>query len=235
MSDFVFALSTAAIGFLGLAMAIHLVFFGSGKVSAKLLGVYTFLLTLSSVEPLTIHLATPYWAGAMIGTGAFMIGPMLYLYCLYRTAGIKQWKRKNIIHFLPAAVLLFLIIISPRPPVDAPESETDIILYLLFIMQLFSYTLISLFLILKTKGQNASPSSLEQFHLNFILILVVSSLVLFGHSFISTMLGANNSVNFRISIQAFLTLLILVVVLLNAETLEDHSLTGKTKKIFRRK
>jgi hypothetical protein len=235
MSDFVFTLSTAAIGFLGLAMAIHLLFFGSEKVSAKLLGGYTFLLTLSSLEPLTIHLAAPYWAETMIGMGAFMIGPTLYLYCHYRISGIKQWKRNNIVHFLPAAILLFLIIISPRPPVDAGESETDIILYLLFVIQLFSYTMISLFLILKTKGQKASPSSLEQFHLSFILILVVSSLVLFGHSFISTMLGANQTVNFRISIQAFLTLLILVVVLLNAETLEDHNLTGKTKKIFRRK
>lgn len=231
MSNEIFILFIATIGLLGFALAVHLILFRKNTVPTKMLGWYTFLLTISSLEPLKQYLSTQmYLFEIVVGAGSFMIGPVLFVYCKYRIQNRMHWKRMDFLHFIPAMILLLLMIVSPQNSVSEQESSGDVMLYLFFVCQVFAYTLTSLFLISKEKKHGNSELLLQQFHLTFILFLVISSLILFVYSFASTLLGFNTSFPFKLSIQAFLTLIIIVIVLLNAETLEDHELrrTAKT-------
>jgi hypothetical protein len=236
MTNEIFILSIAAIGLLGLALSIHLIFSGKNKIPAKILGWYTLLLTLSSLEPLKLYLSTatyPFEVG--VAVGSFMIAPMLFLYCKYRIQNRTQWRKVNILHFIPAAILLILMLAAPQPTGPVQESSAEFILYLLFAAQVFTYSIISFLLIWKKKKRGNPEFPLQQFHLNFVLFLVIGSLALFIYSFASTLLCFNNSFEFKVSIQIVLTLIIIFIVLLNAETLENHELRNKGTERFQRK
>ena len=198
-----------------------------------MLGCYTLLLTLSSLEPLKQYLsgaAYPFEVG--VAVGSFMIPPMLFLYCKYRLQNRMQWRKVNILHFIPAAILLILMVAIPQRTDSVQESSADIILYLLFVCQVFTYSIISFLLIWKEKKRHNPEFPLQQFHLNFVLFLVIGSLAFFIYSFASTLLGFNNSFEFKLSIQVVLILIIIFIVLLNAETLENHELRNKGTKRF---
>ena len=236
MTNEIFILSIAAIGLLGVALSIHLIFFGKNKVPAKMLGWYTLLLTLSSLEPLKEYLSSatyPFEVG--VAVGSFMIAPLLFLYCKSRILNRMQWRKVNFLHFIPAAILLILMLATPQPTGRVQESSADIILYLLFVCQVFTYSIISILLIWKEKKRGNPEFPLQQFHLNFVLFLVIGSLALFIYSFASTLLGFNKSFEFKLSIQVVLTLIIMFIVLLNAETLENHELRNKGTKRFQGK
>ncbi len=146
-----------------------------------------------------------------------------------------QWRKASILHFIPAGILLILMLATPQPTGPVQESSGDIILYLLFICQVLTYSLISFLVIWKEKKRSDPEFPLQHFHLNFVLFLVSGSLVLFIYSFASTLLGFNNSFPFKLSIQAVLTLIIIIIVLLNAETLENHGSRNTRTKTFLRK
>jgi hypothetical protein len=231
MSNEIFLLSIAAIALLGFALSIHLIFFGKNKVPAKTLGWYTLLLTLSSLEPLKPYLATGTKAfEVLVAVGSFMIAPMLFLYCKYRVLQTMPWRNSNILHFAPAGILCILLAATPQPTAPVEESSADVVLYLLFIGQVFTYSVISFSLIWKEKRRGNPLFPLQQFHLNFVLFLVIGSITMFVYSFASTLLGLNTSFQFKLSIQAVLTLIIIFIVLLNAETLENHELRRNQSK-----
>lgn len=236
MSNEIFVLFIGTIGLLGFALAIHLILFRKNSVPTKMLGWYTLLLTISSLEPLKQYFSTSmYLFEIVVGAGSFMIGPVLFVYCKYRIQNSMYWKRIDFLHFIPAGIFLILMIASPQTSVPEQEASVDVMLYVFFVCQVFAYTLTSLFLVTKEKKQGNPELLLQQFHLTFILFLVISSLVLFVYSFASTLIGFNTSFPFKLSIQAFLTLIIIVIVLLNAETLENHELRSETAKTFQKK
>jgi hypothetical protein len=230
MSNQVLIFSIASIGLLGLALSLHLILYGKNSIPAKMLGFYTFLITVASLEPLKEYLNKgSYFAEVVVAVGSFMIGPMLFLYCKYRLCNKIQWNKSDTLHFLPA-VLLFIPMMAGPAPTIAEDGTADIVLYLSFICQIFAYTLTSFFFVWKKKSRYISGSSIQQFHLNFVFGLVISSLILFVYSFGSTLLGFNDSMNFKIFIQVFLSLIIIVIVFLNAEALEDHEMGRHRKK-----
>jgi hypothetical protein len=230
MSNQVLIFSIASIGLLGLALSLHLILYGGTSIPAKMLGFYTFLLTVASLEPLKEYLNKGfYFAEVVVAVGSLMIGPMLFLYCKYRLGNKIQWIKSDTLHFLPAALLLVPMMAGPAPT-SGEDRTADIVLYLSFIFQIFAYTLTSFLLVWKMKFRDTIDSSIQQFHLNFVFGLVISSLILFVYSFCSTLLGFNDSLNFKIFIQAFLSLIIFVIVFLNAEALEDHEMSDHRKK-----
>lgn len=229
MSNQFLLFSIASIGLLGAAMSLHLILHKWNSIPAKILGGYTFLLTLSSLEPLKEYLSTAsFFAEIIVAVGSFMIGPMLFLYCKYRLKDKVQWNKLDTFHFVPAGLILILILAGSGSVEE--DTTADIIFYLLFICQIFAYSLTSFSIVWKKKLPGASDISIQKFHLNFVFGLVISSLILFAYSFGSTILGFNDSLNFKIFIQAFLSLVIIVIVFLNAEALEDHELGSERKR-----
>ena len=229
MSNQFLLFSIASIGLLGVAMSLHLVLHKRNSIPAKILGCYTFLLTLSSIEPLKEYLSTAsFFVEIIVAIGSFMIGPMLFLYCKYRLKDTVQWNKADIFHFVPACLLLILVLAGSGSVEE--DTTADIIFYLLFVCQIFAYSITSFSIVWKKKMRDASGTSLRQFHLNFVFGLVISSVILFAYSFGSTLVGFNNSLNFKFFIQAFLSLVIIVIVFLNAEALEDHELSDTHKK-----
>src|SRR5687768_13048924 len=100
MRQELFILFILFIALIGVAICCHLVFFPRKSIGAKMLGWYTLLLTLSSVEPLKQFLgAAGLCLEVIIGVAAFMIGPVLFLYCKYRLLDVKFWKKVDALHF----------------------------------------------------------------------------------------------------------------------------------------
>lgn len=229
MSSEIFMLFLAAIGLLGLSVALHLFLFKNKNLSTRLLGGYTLLMTISFLEPLKRYSnVSIFLFEIIVATGAFMLGPMLYLYCKHRIGNNLRSSGWDLMHFIPAGVIMILTIFSPKPSKPMAEQTDEVVLYMLFALQVVAYTLLSLFFALKQKKRVNSEKMVQKFHITFVLFLVISSLILFLYSFSSTLLGLNHSFSFTLSIQALLTLLIIIIVLLNAETLEKHEVRNKT-------
>ena len=223
MRQDVFILLILFVAMVGITICGHLVFFQSKNIKAKMLGWYTLLLTISSVEPLKQFIGDhiKLFFEVLVGTGAFMIGPTLFLYCNYRLLNKPYWIKADALHFIPALVI-FLLMFSAPAAQPGEESVADVIFYFIFISHLFTYTLKSFLLVLREKKRHRPQALREQFHLPFLACLVTSSFVLFAYSFLSTLFGLNEASHFKLCVQGLLTLIIIVIVLLNAETLENH-------------
>lgn len=223
MRQDIFILLILFVAIVGITICGHLVFFQSKNIKAKMLGWYTLLLTISSVEPLKQFTGEniKLFLELSVGTGAFMMGPMLFLYCNYRLLNKPYWIKADALHFIPA-LIIFLLMFSAPAAQPGEESVADVIFYFIFISHLFTYTLKSFLLVLREKKRQRPEALREQFHLPFLVCLVISSFMLFAYSFLSTLFGMNAASHFKLSVQGLLCLIIIVIVLLNAETLENH-------------
>jgi hypothetical protein len=149
----------------------------------------------------------------------FATGPALFLYTRLQLYP-GTWKKINLLHFIPALVLFILILLSlPFQPVKAEAQADEVVLYLLFIVHLFSYTGAALFLLLRYPA-NSPSENVVRMQINFVGWIVYASLALFSFSAMSTFLGWNRSQIFLNVIQLLLSLIIFIVALLNGDVLD---------------
>jgi hypothetical protein len=130
MSKEIFILFLTAIGLLGFFVTAHLLIFRSHTISTKLLGGYTLLLTVSSLEPVKQYFSASLFVfEILVATCSFMIGPVLYLYCKYRILNYRVWNWKDVIHFIPAGIIMILMLLSSPPQASAEEQTDELIFY----------------------------------------------------------------------------------------------------------
>jgi hypothetical protein len=157
--------------------------------------------------------------GALMGTCAFIMGPALYLYCRMRIARDKPTFR-SMFHFLPATLLLIIVMISPSPEKGSSASTDEVVLYAIFILMLFTYAFLSLRTVL---GKAKIPVHIwESMPVSFVRMLVYSSLLLFTYSLAGTLIRFNGSEVFVVTVQVLLNLVIIVIALLNTEGLQQR-------------
>lgn len=227
----IFILVIILIGLVGISVSFHLLFFARMTIPAKMLGGYTLMLTISSIEPLKLYLdSTSFLLESLVGAASFLIGPVLFLYCKYRLQRISSWKRADALHFVPAAGIFVIMITASRQPQPAQDSLIDVIFYLVFVCHVFTYTIRSFVIGLRKRKREKIETLSDRFHLPFIFCLVVSSFLLFLYSFLSTVLGLSGAFYFEVFIQGLLTSIIIIIVLLNAETLDTHPPNGTNAK-----
>jgi hypothetical protein len=209
---------------LGIGLAIHL-FWGRKNTAARLLGLFTLMISIASVEPLINgkKFELMFLMQSAVAIASFLLGPFLFLYCKYRLNNAR-WKRKDLWHFFLPCVILLLLIVgdnATNTPAPAQNEKDEVILYLLFVVQLFTYTFLALSMVLKNKISFKEKLHDKLRHA-FLRPLVVSSLIMFLYSVINTFFPLHSKNVFVILIQAMLGFLIVLIALLNAETLEKH-------------
>jgi hypothetical protein len=152
-----------------------------------------------------------------MGTCAFIMGPALYLYCRMRIARDKPTFR-SMVHFLPATLLLILVMISPSPENGSSASTDEVVLYAIFILMLFTYVFLSLRTVLRKP--KISVHIQESMPVSFVRMLVYSSLLLITYSLAGTIIKFNGSEVFVGTVQVLLNLIIIIIALLNTEGLQ---------------
>lgn len=191
-------------------------------IPARLLGAYTLLIAITSTEPLITFVQTglkPFVNG-IIAVCSVMIGPLLFLYCKYRLAG-HGWRVREYWHFTPAVFITMIYVGSSFSEESSPKSDSeDIIFYLLFVLQLLSYSFVSLFIVLR-KSPNTDLTMRQKLQAAFLKPLVLVSMILFTYSFLHTLIPLFRE-TFVLTIQLMIGILIVVIALLNAEKLEKH-------------
>jgi hypothetical protein len=201
----------------GILLSIHL-FLVRANTASTFLGVYLLSLSIQLLEPLSGY--APLSAkvvGTLMGTCAFIMGPALYIYCRMRVNKEKATFR-TAVHFIPAATLLALLMISPSPQDTVKASTDEVVLYAIFVLLLFSYMLLSLKAVLQKNGMHLHIQ--ERMQISFVRMLVYSSLVLFVYSLVGTIAQFNGSKVFLTTVQVLLNIVIIVIALLNTEGLE---------------
>ena len=204
---------------LGILLSFHLLLLRR-RTASTFLSLYLLSLSIQLLEPLSGY--APFSAkfmSTLMGTCAFIMGPALYLYCRMRIARDKLTFR-SVVHFLPATLLLIIVIISPTPENGSRASTDEVVLYAVFILILFTYGFLSLRTVLgKAKIhvhiQESMPAS-------FVRMLVYSSLFLFTYSLVGTIIKFNGSEVFVATVQVLLNFIIIVIALLNTEGLEQR-------------
>jgi hypothetical protein len=208
---------------LGLLLALPLLF-GRKNPPRTILGVYTLLLTISFVEPVTksadsiLSNAT----GIIIGTASFMLGPALYLYCKARTQNIQKWKPSYLAHFTPSGIIFLLMTYSAIFYPAAGDGVAEMVIYGFFVIYLITYSVESLMVILRKRKIPATYP--EKIQWIFLLFLSSTSLALFAFSTLYTLLGFGLSYSFVIAVQLVLFFIIMAISLLNPEASKTEPL-----------
>jgi uncharacterized membrane protein len=207
---------------LGFGIAVHLISYNK-QFTNKLLGLYTLLLSIVAFEPLTevVEANAQSALQMLVAISSFLLGPALFLYCKYRISD-ERWRATDLIHGFPAFVIFVLLVNAQFNGLDTQnDSENEEILwYLLFVAQLFGYTIKS-FLIVRSYYRR-HPQQKHKLQKTFLKPLVITSLILFSYSFFNTLVPVFSKNIFLILIQILIGFLIIVIALLNDETLEKH-------------
>lgn len=192
------------------------------RVPAKLLGAYTMLIAITSTEPLStfVQAELKRFLIGIIAICSVMIGPLLFLYCKYRLAG-HGWRVREYWHFTPALFIALIYVGSYLSEELSPKSDSEeVVLYLLFVLQLLTYSFASLFIILRKSG-TTDLTIHQKLQAAFLKPLVMVSIVLFTYSFLHSLMPVFKE-TFVLTIQLMIGVLIVVIALLNAEKLEKH-------------
>jgi hypothetical protein len=209
-------------GLLGLMLSAPLLIVKK-SIATTLLGIYNLVLTVSFIEPVIKMLSPSLVAIAtiLIATATFMLGPCLYLYVRHRISNVHQWKNRQLLHFIPATVILLLTTLGTLLSSSGEDGVTEALLYAFFVISLMTYSVESLMLILRNrnKGNVRYPKGIQ---FAFLLFLVITSIVLFGFSTLYTLLGFTLTHAFVISIQAILMFIIVGISFLNPELSPKH-------------
>jgi hypothetical protein len=218
MSQDVFYLLVCAGGVLGCLFSMILLL-RKKNIAGVLLGVYTLLLSISFIEPVTKYLSQEMRSvtAVVIGTASFMLGPSLYLYCKHSVMNIQKWSRVYIFHFLPAGFIFLMMAYPIIVPQTASNDTIDILVYGFFVMYLITYSVESLLMVLR-KRKSADVRHREGIQSAFLLFLVIASLILFSFSTLYTLMGFALNNGFIIGIQTMIFLIIMGTALLNPET-----------------
>jgi hypothetical protein len=211
---------TMAGAVIGLGIFIHL-FFRKNNLPAKLLALYTLFISCTLLEPLYSICSIEVVAFLQMGVAfsSLSLGPSLFLYCKHRLNKDKTFKYIDLLHFLPGLMMLLLMLTADKSN-GSKEDAQEAIFYILFIFQLLSYTIRSLMLVIKNVLHNPS-SKLKMQHM-FLRYLVIISLTLFIYSPVSALFHFHEKDTFTLIIQMFLLVIIVIIALLNSETLENH-------------
>lgn len=190
------------------------------RSSARLLALYLCCIATFLLEPVSGLGISKKIISTALACFSLIAGPALFLYtraCLHsESARARQW-----VHFIPAALLFLLILISPSEKPTGKETPTDeLILYGLFILQLLGYTAAAVQMTLRIVGDK--EELLTRMKLGFVRSLVYVSTLLFVFSFCCTIFAWNASSSVVHFVQVLLTVIVLIVVFLNIETLEHH-------------
>jgi hypothetical protein len=203
---------------IGVLISIQLAF-NARAVATRFLALYLFCVAIFLLEPVTISGPMKNIVSVLLAFLTFTIGPALFLYTRFQLRP-GTWKKITLLHFIPALLILVLILLSlPFQPAKAESQTDEIVLYLLFIIQLFAYTGAALFQLLRYPA-NSSSGNVERMQTSFVRWIVYASLLLFSFSVMSTFLGWNRSQIFVNAIQILLSLIIFVVTLLNGDVLD---------------
>ena len=214
----IITMTGSAIGF---ALAIHLAF-GVRSNVARFLSLFLFSLSVVLLEPLIDRFYSfQHLFAVLIGASTFLIGPSLFHYCKYRMTTIKK-TQYDFLHYLPALIVLVSMGISSIQAQDlAKDSVEDVIVYIFLVLQIFTYCLLALGIAFRSP-KIFSQSYPNRFHIVFVRLLVMFTLIMFTYSFLNTLLQYNTSSWFINSIQLVLNLAIISIALFNAEGLEKH-------------
>ena len=217
----VFTFFSVAIGSI---FSIVLLFFKKSSVAIRLLGLYTLTLSLGLAEPLLLPFlneSTMLFYGAF----SFLYGPFLFLYTKYSASNFSHLKTREYFHFLPFMMYLFLIATSIVLPVVGDLDIPDLILYELLFFQIFFYCTKSLYFLKALPHLVSAPDKrVGMMKQSFLYAINICSTVLFLSSFLGShlllFLGNQTLPSGFISfIQVAITLVILIVCLLNTETM----------------
>lgn len=206
---------------LGFGMTFHF-FYSEKKLSAKLLGLFAVAISIVSLEPLQ-QFTDNRWNSTVevfIGSASFMLGPSLFLYIKYKTKPLK-WRKSDSIHFLTPFVIILLLTFGRTQTIEQGDDIHEVIFYVLFNIQLYAYTITA---ILKAFQKNKELKKTLKVELEGALLkpLVISALILFTYSFLTTFIPMGDKSAITTFIQLFLLAIIMIIALLNAETLENH-------------
>jgi len=207
---------------LGMMLSLPLIF-GRRGPSAVLLGVYNLVVTIAFMEPVVRSFPSliATIGEIFIATSALMLGPCLYLYVRHRINGSQKWDKSNALHFIPAIIMMTLTIAGQFIP-DSPGNETvDVLAYAFFVMSLMMYSVEALLMILRKRNKDRVKYP-QKIQFVFLLLLVITSLSLFGFSTLYTSMGFVLTQSFIITIQVMLFLIIAGIALLNPELAEKH-------------
>jgi hypothetical protein len=205
---------------IGLLLSLHLAVNKRG-LPIRLLASYLFCVAMFLLEPVAGSGFLKSVLTVVLACVSFVIGPVLFLYTRFRFDP-KGWKVIYWIHFLPAAVILLLMLMSlPVQPVSKKSSTDELVLYGLFVTQLFGYTGAALVCVLR-HARNTNSEIAARMHISFTRSLVYASIGLFSFSVFSTLLALNKSSLFANIIQLLLNAIIFIVAFLNADALESH-------------
>jgi hypothetical protein len=188
-------------------------------LSTRLLALYLFCMAIFLIEPVSLPGVMKHIVSVLLAFVTFAIGPALFLYTKIQLH-TGTWKTKYLLHFMPAFLVLILIILSlPSKPAKTEAQTDEIILYLLFIIQLFTYTGAALLQLLGyTTSSSVEP--VDRMQTSFVRCIVYASLLLFSFSAMSTFIGWNGSQIFVNVIQLLLSSIIFIVALLNGDVLD---------------
>jgi len=202
---------------LSLSLSIHLFILRRGP-AANFLALYMLSVCIILLEP-AIPLAAGHslWIGQLfIGAFTFVTGPALFHYCKFRLTQSK-FRLGLLWHYVPAFMVFILMSITPESTINEGGAD-EVILYLIFVLQILSYAYLSFRIVKKV----ASQIFISQFHLVFVRLLLGAHVSVFVYSFLSTLIRSNVSSVFIDSIQILLNVIIIVVALFNAEGLEKR-------------
>lgn len=212
------------IGFaLGVVLSIGLVCIKRPGHSVRLLGLYTFTISLGLAEPLVkfffpqSELFLNTW-----GAFSFLYGPLLFLYVRTRLSKVNRFNSFDIVHLIPFFSYLILFFASfNNPNLPANISSIDLILYELLFLQIFVYCFVAFKIIIKKR--NSNNSEVDKIRLAFLLSLVTLSFILFFGSFCGShallIFKLDIKPMFQLSVQLGLSALIFLVALLNTENM----------------
>jgi hypothetical protein len=208
---------------LGVLLALPLLF-GRKNPPRTILGIYTLLLTVSFIEPVTKsgNSILSSAAGIVIGTASFMLGPVLYLYCKARAHNIQKWKMSYLVHFIPSGIIFLLMTYSTIFYPAAEEGVAEMVIYGFFVIYLITYSVESLMVILRKRKTPTTYQ--EKIQWIFLLFLSSTSLALFAFSTLYTLLGFGLSYTFVIAVQLILFFIIMAISLLNPEASKTEPL-----------
>lgn len=211
----------------GFSLVARLLFTSTDRKPKLLLGLFVLILTGCMVE---IFIKS-YLVGAILATGYWLLGPLLYFYCSLRTTPAKDFSTSSVLHACPAAAYLLLLTIPQGLFSTLTLSIADIVLYELVFIHILTYFILALRLgLAKRKQLQKSASLQEQMQCAFLIFLPLASVLLFGFSFLGVNFSLISNVPvgeyFRNMVQASLTIIIIFIALLNTETRPTNIASG---------
>jgi asparagine N-glycosylation enzyme membrane subunit Stt3 len=214
---YILTIASATAGFV---LTIHFLY-NRNNIQSRLIGIYTLAVSVVTMEPAIPSLPVSFtmFSNSAITFASFLLGPSLFLYCKHRMKSLP-WKNTEVLHFIPAFLVLTLVLIARAPATTHNSDDQEVIFYLIFIAQLFGYSIAA---VSKVFNKNRGRNLKEQMEIAFLKPLTIGSLALFSYSFLGTIFPFAGKDMFTALIQIFLFIIIMVIALFNAQNLEDHS------------